>query len=306
MSWVTTDVEITVEDINAAKTGEGWAQELVIGALQDRISTLAASSAQRHGGNLYDDLFQSGMTAVWGALGEYEVTTVDDFRAYMYRVAQIAITHALSDERHQGADRRAVQIFAHWVRVTDGDLDLAYELAQKLPDGGGRLGRERAWAARQSWTVTPSLDAEITTGDADGFEAGNTLADLLVSDLGIPEEFLTSDDESRRQREARIELVRSVLASMGDAMANVLKMTYGVEPFGEYGRDNEAIAAQLGKTAANVRSLRTLGHKAFATKYIKLITSEISDPELMDQVREDWWEAFYAQVDSSKAHNKAE
>jgi RNA polymerase sigma factor (sigma-70 family) len=286
MTWVDTDVEITTEEIELAKTGEAWAQELVMGSLTTRIRTLADNAARRADVDLADDLFQTGLTAVWGVLATYEVTTVDAFRAYMYRVAQISITHALTGERHQGVDRRAIEIFGYWVRQTGGDLDLAQRLSQESTDGGGRLGRDRAWAARQSWTTTPSLDAERTNERED---STYTLADLLISDLGIPDEFLTSDDLSKRERATRIALVRAVLDSMGSGSRDVLMMTYGVDPHGEYGSDNEAIGSVLGKTSNQIKALRNAGHKAFATKYIPLI----SDGNAL--VAQAWWDAYNAE-----------
>lgn len=283
MSSTVVEVTVTVEDIEAAKRGEGYAQELVIGSLASQVRSMADKNARAGHADMAEDLYQAGMIAIWETLGNYTVTTVTDFRGYMIRVAYLAIVQYSTAERHPGADRRAVEVFAYWVKKTDGDLDLAQRLAQESADGGGRLGRDRAWAARQAWSGTASIDAAV--GEDEGDVA--SIADMLVSDLGIPEEWLTSDDMSRRDREARIALVRAILDTMGPARREVLMLTHGID-CGQYGMDNEAIANLMGSTARKVSANRYAGYKQFAEKWINVVKRDEADAET-------WWAAYHAE-----------
>lgn len=282
------DVEITADDIRAAQQGAKWAQELVLGALRSRIAQQAFAAAPRAGEfwNIVDELKHVGMIAAWEALERFAGSTVDDFFGFMYRTTQTAIAEHLNALRFAGADRKATEAFCYWLRECDGDADLAEKLCQRTAaPGHTRLGRDRANAARLAVQGATALDAPYHTDDAGG---EYTYADLLVSELGIPDESLTSDDLSQRERAVRIELVRAVLDSMGETRGTVLKATFGIEPFGEYGvHADDAIGAITGQTAKQVREARSKGFAAFAKKFIPLAAKDDADAET-------WWAAFHA------------
>lgn len=308
------DVEITSEDIRMAKTGAAWAIELVIGSMDSRIRSLAAREARgmlTAGPDFWTEEFrQVAMVAMWSALPRFEGDEVDAFRAYMYKTAELEIRSEATKQRHQGADEDSVKTFAYWLAKCDGDLDLAEQMCQRFPDKYGRkLGRDRANAARMAQLLPHSIEGSAITGgnpvshgsEDDANEAAS-YADLLVSTLGIPDEFITSDDLSRLESTARQELVHAVLGAMGDGAASVLKYTFGIDGYGAYGVDaNDEIGAMVGKTAKQVIDARTKGYKAFAQRFIKLITANIADPELMVQEQDDWWEAFRAERERSNA-----
>lgn len=294
------EVAITIDDVYAAQAGDGRATELVLSAMAARIRTLAGTEARRlrFGDlrDLEDEFTQAANIACWEALARFEGDSVDTFLGFLFRTASTTITTRSNELRHPGADHDAIQVFGYWLRQTDGDLAVAEKLCQRSVDPlGRRLGRDRANAARLAWVSTASLDAPAPFKDWG--QDGVTYADMLVSDLGIPGEFVTSDDLSHEQRSVRIELVRAVLESMGEISGKVLMLTYGIEPYGEFGVSaNDEIGAIVGKTAKQVTDARTKGNKQFATKFIPLVSEGDEDAAAA------WWAAFNAKRGEANAN----
>jgi DNA-directed RNA polymerase specialized sigma subunit len=293
MTASTVDVEITLEDIKAAQAGENWAIELVLGTLQGNATKIATTHAYRWPGGDFADLVeefkQVANVAMWGALDKFDADSVDKFYAFMHRKAEYAVIDRFTEMRHPGSDRESIQIFAQCVRMAEGDLDLAESLCQSTKfTTNRRLGKDRAHAARLAWTSTVSLDAPLNTRDDSDDVA--TLADYLVSKTDLPDELITSDDLAKQQRELRIELVNVVLNSMSEAMQTVLKATYGIAPFGEYGTEHdEELAALVGIPRRQVGDKRSKSHLAFAKRFVPLVT------EGNEEAQAEWWAAFYAE-----------
>lgn len=302
MTITLTEVEITAADIHAAQSGEEWATELVLGAMYTRLNTLAYSEARRMFNGDADtwlaEFEQAGRVAMWAALARFEGDDVDMFHAFMYKTAQMAVREAANDARHPGADKDAIKTFGYWVVQTEGDLDLAEQMCQRFPDKNGRkLGRDRANAARMAWLTPASLEGIGDGSDDEADEVPARYADLLLSTLGIPDEFITSDDISHAESTARCEMVHAVLAAMGDGQASVLKLTFGIDGHGAYGADaNAEIGAVVGKTPKQVIDARTKGYRAFADRFIKLVSSGDLDEAAS------WWIAFQAERDRSNAN----
>jgi hypothetical protein len=306
MSVETQDVTITMDDVRAAQLGDGRATELVLGAMRSRVASLANATASRmfrgDTATWFDEFVQVANVAVWDALARFEGDDLSGFYGYMYSTAQRAVASAAADARHAGVDRDAYRTFAYWVAQCDGDDTLAEQLCQRFPDPNGhKLGRDRAHAARLAWHNPHSIEgfASGESGDwsSDEGEGQVRYADLLVSALGIPDEFITSDDLSYAESEARIELVDAVLDAMGAGAASVLKMTFGIGGMGAFGVSaNDEIGAMIGKTAKQVIDARTKGYNAFARRFIPLISD--SDTEV-----DEWWKAFHAERAKSNARS---
>lgn len=286
------DVEITIEDIRAAQQGAEWAQELVLGALSDRIGAAAYSEAGKFRGadfwDVVDEFKHVATIGAFEALGRFTGDTVDAYFAFMQRTAQSVIVDHCRERRFTGADADSIKAFTYWIRECGGDVDLAEKLCQRSADPAGRrLGRDRANAARLAYQGALALDMPV---HPDWGESGPaTYADILVSDLGIPDEFLTADDVSQRARALRIELVRAVLDSMGEISGSVLRATFGIDPYGEYGTHaNAEIGALIGRTGTQVVDARKKGYRQFAKKFIALVAHDAADAEL-------WWAAFNAE-----------
>lgn len=192
-----------------------------------------------------------------------------------------------------GADRDALKVFAAWVKRCDGDVILAEKMCQTVPpEGGRRLGRDRAHAARLAWAGQAALDAEIQN---EGTEAHDwTYAGALASTIGIPEEFITSADLSAEDKRQNVAMVHAVLDAMGALEATVLRGNFGIggHPLFRYSRDNNQdaeFANFLGKTEKQIKTARAKGFMSFAKRYIPVVTNGDAD------AAESWWDAYKAE-----------
>lgn len=295
------DVEITTEDVAAAQSGEEWAIELILGSMRSRVSALASAEARRmfrgDAESWAEEFKQVADVAMWGALETFN-PDAGTITGYLFVTARRAIAGAASEARFAGVDRDAHRTFAYWVAQCDGDTSLAEQMAQRFPDpNGNKLGRDRAHAAHLAWHNPNSIEG-FAAADPNNDEAfpPTRYADLLVSTLGIPEEFITSDDISRAESSARHEITHAVLATMGEGAASVLRLTFGIDGYGAFGVDaNDEIGSYIGKTAKQVIDARTKGYKAFADRFIKVI-AQGDESEAAS-----WWDAFRAERNRSNA-----
>jgi hypothetical protein len=282
-----------MDQIRAAQNNDLAATEAVVTAMEDRIQSLAKAEArrlQRDTAYFSDEFAQEARIAVWEALPRFAGETVDDFFGFMHRTLSGSLKEAASEERNPGADRDALKLFAAWVKRCDGDVALAEQMCQTVPpEGGRRLGRDRAHAARLAWQAVASLDATFGSDDSDGEDC--TYANLLASTLGIPEEFLTSADLSAEDKRQNVAMVRAVLDAMGALEATVLRGNFGISgsPLFGYERSNNQdaeFAAFLGKTEKQVKTARAKGLMSFAKRYIPVVTDGDADAAA------EWWEAY--------------
>jgi hypothetical protein len=287
---------LTMDQINAAQNNDLSAVEAVVSAMESRIQTVAQAEARRLNRDatyFTDEFAQEARIAVWEALPRFTGETVDDFFGFMHKTLCGVLKEAASEERNPGADRDALKIFATWVKRCGGDVALAEKMCQTVPpEGGRRLGRDRAHAARLAWQGTSSLDNTFGGDDEDDFTLTNTLA----SSLGIPEEFITSADISAEDKRQNHAIVHAVLDSMGALEASVLRGNFGIggHPLFGYARnDNQdaEFAAFLGKTEKQIKTARAKGLMSFAKRYIPVVTN--GD----DEAAAGWWDAYQAERD---------
>lgn len=293
---------LTIETIRAAQDGDENAKEAVLDAMESRIQAVAQAEARRmlsDQAGYAEEFAQVARIAVWEGLSRFEGDTADAFFAFMYQTAATTVLGAASGERNPGADIDAVKDFGYWVKECGGDIYAAEKACQRMPSGisGKRLGRDRAHAARLAYEVPHYLDAPLGsdalsgTGHNSGHGNGKGISSqdwaAFPSTIGVPEDLITSDDISAAQRERTIGFVNVSLDLMGDQTANVLRGTFGIEPMGCFGTDQNAeLGAALGITAKQVIEGRNKGYKQFAKKFIPLIShgNEVA--------ADDWWEAF--------------
>jgi DNA-directed RNA polymerase specialized sigma24 family protein len=287
---------LTIEQIRAAQNSDLTATEAVVAAMESRIQSTAASEARRMKRDMayYTDEFaQEARIAVWEALPRFVGETVDEFFAFMHTTLKGVVKEAASDDRNAGCDRDSLKVFAAWVKRCDGDVTLAEKMCQTVPpEGGRRLGRDRAHAARLAWQNVASLDAVLNADDDSSTDV--SFANMLASSIGIPEEFLTSGDLSAEDKRQNIAMVHAVLDSMGTLEATVLRGNFGIGGaalFGyERGNNQDAeFAAAIGKTDKQVATARAKGFMSFAKRYIPVVTDGDAD------AAESWWDAYKAE-----------
>lgn len=289
---------LTMEQITAAQNNDLAAIEAVVSAMETRIQTVSMAEArrlQRDSAYYSDEFAQEARIAVWEALPRFTGTTVDDFFGFMHKTVCGVLKETASAERNPGADRDALKVFAAWVKRCEGDAAMAEKMCQTVPpEGGRRLGRDRAHAARLAWQATSSLDSML--GGEEGESDGCTYANLLASNLGIPEEFITAGDIAAEDKRQNVAIVRAVLDSMGEQTANVLRGSFGIAPMMYYGHargDNGDIelAEFLGMTEKQVKTGRAKGYMAFAKRYVPVVTNgDTEDAEA-------WWDAYQSERD---------
>lgn len=290
---------LTIETIRSAQDNDITATTLVLEAMEDRIAIVAQAEARRlHRDVSYlrDEFAQEARIAVWTALPRFVGDTVDAFYGYMHRTIVGVLKEAASDERNPGAgaDRDALKLFAAWVRRCDGDVDLAEKMCQTVPpEGGKRLGRDRAHAARLAWQSVASLDGSFNDSSEDDND-DFTYMDTLASSLGIPDEFVTSGDIAAEEKRQNVAIVRAVLDAMGEQTANVLRGSFGISPMPLFGfargeNCDAEMANFLGMTEKQVKTGRAKGYLAFAKRYIPVVTN--GDTSAV----EGWWDAYQAE-----------
>lgn len=277
---------LTIETINAAQNNDIDAVNEVIAATESRVISLATKYAYKmaaSSGSVHehvDEFAQKGRIAAWKAVNRFREQTPDAFFAFIYSTVDDALKDVLWDERTPGADRDAMKVFAGVLRECGEDVYLAEKLSQTLPGKGKRLSPTRAHAARLAWqgTVSTSRPASVDSGNGVFVHGGLSLADLITSDYGVPDDLVTSEDRNKDYRRAKHAMVHGVLDSMGEGQSDVIKYSFGIGNRACYGRgdngDDQGLAELLGTNEKTVRDRRTKGLKAFSKKYIKVATQD--------------------------------
>lgn len=291
------DAALTMAEVQSAQQGDATATEAVLRAMDGRIQSIAVSEARRCLGDaqtLAEEFAQSARIAVWEALPRFSGESVDEFFAFMHSTALAVVRDSAGEERNPGADRDALKIFKYWVQRCDGDPFLAEKMCQTVPpQGGRRLGRDRAHAARLAWQPTLEIDAPHKAADRE-HDATSTIAEVLSSSWGVPEELITAGDLSAEDTRQRVAAVRAILDVMGQQTANVLRGSFGIAPMSLFnfarGDNGDAeLAEALGMTEKQVKTGRSKGYKSFAERWVPFVSKGDSD------IASEWWEAYQAE-----------
>lgn len=270
--------------IKAAQNNDLEAIAAVVQATESRVSILARRAANRMGSSFaehFEEFQQIGRIAVWDSLPRFAGDNVDSFYAFIYSTVEAKLLDAVRSERNSGADKDAVHVFATMLELAEGDPFRAEKLVQTVPPKGRRLSADRAYAARLAWQGTESVDhyaANKGQDDVTGDYFTMTLAEGLASTLGIPEDLITAADLSAAQREQRNALVRGVLETLGEQQREVLKYSFGIGGYLNFGHgdsgDDAALAEHMGLSVAQIRPARSKGLKAFAARYVKAVARD--------------------------------
>jgi RNA polymerase sigma factor (sigma-70 family) len=281
-------IDLTAEQISAAKANDLTAVTAVIEATEERVMQLArkyAANGAYVDDALVEDLAQVGRIAVWQAIGRFEGKDVAQFFTFIDRT----LNGALSDERRtltrSGVSPQAVKDFETALTVAAGDPYEAQRLVCTADVMGARkMSPELAYAARMAWQGATSIDHQFHSPKGSGYREGNpesdkamTPAQFLVSEIGIPEDLLTTADVvSARQREVR-KTVHATLDKLSDRMSGVLRRDYGFRDVPHYtdgtkasvGSADEEMAADMGVTVYQLQQARTKGKARFRELYLK-------------------------------------
>ncbi|MFC9620244.1 hypothetical protein ACFTXM_09670 [Streptomyces sp. NPDC056930] len=292
---------LTLALIADAQTNGLEGTSAVLAAMTGRIEKLADAAARRMTQNgmrfedYREDFRQDAALAMFEALPRFNGDSVDVFYGFMWGTIENALKDKVREARNQGADEDALKVFASMLEKADGDVHLAEKFAQTVPPKGRRLSADRAQAARLAWHGTLSMDAPHITflNDGGGYNtkpdgtASYALAESIVSDYGVPEDLITSEDISSEERRQKHAIVNAILAVMSPNQANALRHSYGIGDVQCFGTgdtgDLPGLAAALGLDVIPARDARVKGHKSFAKRYIKAVArSEAEVQELTD------------------------
>lgn len=162
---------ITIDTIKAAQAGDFEALSSLVKDMEPRAAGIANRAASRTVTGDYadaaDEYRQAANVALWEALGNFKGGSVDGFRAYAYRMMDIAVRHARGDLRGHGVPAHDMEAFGAAVKKAEGDIDLATRYAQIHPyKTRDRMSSARAWAARLAWMGRDSMDVPAVAAQA--------------------------------------------------------------------------------------------------------------------------------------------
>ncbi|MFB7675616.1 sigma-70 family RNA polymerase sigma factor [Kitasatospora purpeofusca] len=269
-------IDLTEQQISDAKDNDLAAVTAVVKATEERVVQLArryGATTGRSGADteLIEDLAQVGRIAVWQAVGRFKGTTVAEFFTYIDRTLKGAMSDERKEETRQGVSRQAAADFERALSVAAGDpYEAEYLVTTAEVMGARRMSPELAYAARLSYQGLTYLDTPLAEGDPGQVAGYVTLADTLVSKLGIPEDLLEEADfVSERQAQTRRK-VHGTLDRMGEQQAHVLKALTGIDPVGYYGTENDdELAASMGLPRHRMSVIRSKAKDRFAVIWDK-------------------------------------
>jgi DNA-directed RNA polymerase sigma subunit (sigma70/sigma32) len=164
-------------------------------------------------------------------------------------------------ETRPGVTRSIASEFERALSIAGGDPYEAEKVAQSDVMGKKKLSPEMAFAARMSWQGVEYLDAP-SSGDGDAYM---TLLDKVAETVGVSADLVEAGDYERVRRNETRDNVHTILDRMGRQQNDVLKATFGIDPVGLYGTENDdEIAADFGIERHRVRVIRSLGKTRFA------------------------------------------
>jgi RNA polymerase sigma factor (sigma-70 family) len=271
-------IDLTAEQITAAQNNDLTAVTAVIEATEERVLQLArryATNGAHVDESLAEDLAQEGRLAVWQAIARFEGTDVAQFFTFIDRTVRGTLSNERRAQTRTGVNQQAVKDFETALVAAKGFPYDAERLACSAEVMGARkMSPEMAYAARLAWQGLDSLDRPILgSGGAYDSDRTATVGELIPSEIGIPEELMTTQDvETARQRATR-DAVRATLARMGRNQAGVLQRDYGIGSVPYYGdepaRRDDEMAADMGMSVKQVQQARTFGRKRFRVLYLQ-------------------------------------
>ncbi|MFE7315159.1 sigma-70 family RNA polymerase sigma factor [Streptomyces sp. NPDC057555] len=257
--------------IAAAKSNDAEAVSHVVRETDERVTQLARRYATTGGCTDYalmDDLAQTGRLELWQAIARFEGESVAQFFTFIDRTLNGVMSNERRAQTRHGVSEAIAKEFEKALTMAHGDPYEAEHIAADAEYmGKRRMTEEMAYAARLSWQGLDSLDARATTGDEDE----TTVADRLLSTIGLPEDLIEPQDvETARQRETRRN-VHAALDKMGKKSADILRGTYGVAPAPmTFGNENEDLLADwVGMDRRLLRQNRAKAKTRFRDMYLK-------------------------------------
>jgi RNA polymerase sigma factor (sigma-70 family) len=258
-------IALTEQQIADAKNNDLTAVTAVVEATEERVQQLArryATGSGRTDLDLQEDLAQTGRVAVWEALGRFNGQTVAEFFVFIDRTVQGVMSDARKVETRPGVTRSIASEFERALSIAGGDPFEAEKVAQSDVMGKKKLSPEMAYAARLSWQGVEYLDAPAPSGDG---EAYASLLDKVADRVGVSADLVEPSDYAKVRRAETRDNVHAILDRMGNQQTTVLKATFGIDPVGFYGTENDdEIAADFGIERHRVRVIRSLGKTRFA------------------------------------------
>jgi RNA polymerase sigma factor (sigma-70 family) len=269
-------IDLTPEQIAAAKANDIPATEAVCKATEERVTQLArqyATTGGRVNADLAEELAQIGRIAVWESLSRFAGTSVAQFFTFVDTTIKGTMTDARKVETRPGVSRQAAADFERALSMAGGDPYEAEKVAQSAAMGARKMSREMAYAARLSWQGVEYLDAPMG-GNADGDESV-TLGEKIASSIGLTDDLIEDADiVSFRKRDIR-DRVRAIVARMGEQRRYVLAGTYGLPFAPYYGEDHDAeMAADLGVPRTQIKAIRWHARDSFRKSWLKGANAE--------------------------------
>ncbi|MFD5644920.1 sigma factor [Streptomyces anulatus] len=265
-------VELTDEQITAAKANDITAVTAIIEATEERVRQIAWPHATRvgtHDAALFEELIQVGRVAVWEALTRFEGDTAAQFFAFM----NSTVKGKLSDERRrqtrQGVSQSAAARFEMALSLCDGKpFDAEKYVADRAHMHDRAMSPELARAARLSWQGQEPLsmrEGEICAG-----VDGSTRLSFLTSDVGVPDDLIEPRDVISAERRIVVDRVRETLDALPTQQEAALSSYYGIGDYPDFGAADDArgIAAVADVPVGAVESLLEHAHDAFRTAYL--------------------------------------
>lgn len=268
-------IDLTNEQIAAAKANDTDAVTAVIRATDERVVQLARKYATTSGTTNHDlaeELAQIGRVAVWQCIERFNGTDVAQFFTYMDQTVSGTLSDARRAEQRQGVSQQAAKDFEAALRMAAGDPFEAQKLVASDAMGKRKMSPELAYAARLAWQGTEYLDSPVY--DADGsHNVGTdpaTLGALIADSLGIPADLIEASDINRAQREVTRQRVHATLDRMGAGQRDILKGTFGIHPAPLFGTENEEdLADYAGCARTQVRANRVKAKGRFESLYLQ-------------------------------------
>lgn len=269
-------IDLTFEQIAAAKSNDISAVTAVIEATEERVCQLARRYATNSGitnASLAEDFEQQGRIAVWEGIARFDGESVAQFFTFIDTTVQGTLAKARRRETRQGVSEAAAYDFESALRQSAGDPFEAQRYAASDAMGARKMSPEMAYAARMSWQGVEYLDAPIY--DADGSRGqissdAPALAHFVAETLAMPADLAEPSDYERERKRVIRERVHATLGRMGGQAATVLRATFGIDPVCFYGTENDAeMAEDFGWPRTAVKFARTKGKARFAELWLK-------------------------------------
>jgi RNA polymerase sigma factor (sigma-70 family) len=225
----------------AVQAGERARDEFVVANLR-----LVVSIARRYQstGLPLGDLIQLGNLGLMHAVEKFDFRKGFKFSTYATWWIRQAITRGYADTaRLIRLPAHAEDTFRLVARVAD---DLEARLGRTPTDeeiaAASGVDADRVGEVRRFPTRMASVDAPIGDGDSDDLLLGDTIAD---SDTPF------ADDIANR--EARVHVVRTMLALLDDRERRIVELRYGLDGAGP--RDLAEVGKEIGVTRERVRQI---------------------------------------------------